>query len=244
LSLDLSNLEHLSLFAAACFLGGGLRGFSGFGGPTTILLLLTHVFNPVYLVFKIVLIDMLVNVHLLPSTIKKAHWRTVAWLIASTLVSMPLGMYLLHHIEPSWMRKSVGIISALCTLLLISGYRYKNSLSVIKLTAIGLFSGVIFGATYLVLTVVVFLLAGPDKADTTRANIILWSFIMTIIYIPLYLYLGFEGETEWLSLLFLGGVYAGSAFVGARLFKRVAEQRYRQVALYFLVLLSVVAIIS
>ncbi|MFT5112853.1 MAG: putative membrane protein YfcA [Parasphingorhabdus sp.] len=232
------------LFAGACLLAGFLRGFAGFGGPAVILLLLTHIFSPIQLVFKIVLIDALVNVHLLPSTIKQANWRTVAILTVSTLVSMPLGMYLLNHMDPVWVRKAVGVISAICTLWLISGYRYKSSLSVIKLIAIGLFSGVIFGATYLILVIVVVLLAGPDKASVTRANIILWAFMMALIYVPVYLYLGYSGEHEWLSILFLGCVYAVSAFFGAKLFKRIAERRYRQVALYFLVLLSLVAVVG
>ena len=242
--MDLSNLEHVLWFALAGLLGGFVRGFTGFGGPAIILLLLSHVFPPSTLVFKVVLIDAMANVHLIPTAIKDVNWRTTLLLAVPSVLMLPIGMYLLHHLEGDVMRRSIGVVTALATLWLLSGYRIRSQIPWVLTALMGLINGVIYGASCLILIAVAFLLAGPEAVRASRANIIAWTFIMVLAYIPLYLLSGYPGETEWLPLLFLGFTYGLSAYAGSHLFRTSGQLKYRRLALGLLVLLSGVAIVG
>ena len=242
--LRLDSPEHFILFALACVVAGFTRGFAGFGGPSVLLLILVNFFNPVQLVFKIILIDFLASCHLVPANIRKADWKVVGILTTVTAIAMPIGMYLLHNIDADLLRRAIGIVVGFSAVFIVIGYQFKRRPGNFWLVLVAFLNGIIFGATSILLIAVIFLFALPDKAEATRANIIVWSSIIAIIYVALYFGAQYASFSNLWQITILGVVYSVFAYIGAKAFKRIAEERYRQAALLLLIFLSLVAIWS
>jgi len=244
IAVDLTDSGHFMWFAIAGLLGGIIRGYSGFGGPAVILLLLSHGFSPASLVFKVVLIDAMANLHLLRSALKEAEWRTVALLGIPAILGIPIGIYGLHHIDGESIRQAIGVTTAAAMIWLLSGHRRQKPFKSIVIVAVGFLNGIIYGASCIVLIAVAFLLLGPDSNKTSRANIIVWAFAMVSTYIPLNFALGYGAESAWPQILTLGLIYAGGALVGARLFAQSADTGYRKISIALLIILAGIAIFA
>ena len=70
LELTLASPEMLLIAGGASLIAGFIRGFSGFGGPAILVLILLQFYSPVSVLTKVMIIDLCVNVHLLPSTVR------------------------------------------------------------------------------------------------------------------------------------------------------------------------------
>ena len=90
----------------------------------------------------------------------------------------------------------------------------------------------------------VFLLAGPDDAATSRANIIVWAFCMAMVFIGTHVVLGNVIWAEAVPALALGVFYTLVSAVGTYAFRRSGEERYRRFVLWLLVVLAVTGIVT
>lgn len=242
--LTLQDPALLGITAAACVLAGFVRGFAGFGGPAVLVLVLTQFFAPASVVLKVMLIDVVANSYLVPSSFRSVRWRTALPLSIATLVTMPLGMLALEVLDPVLIKRAIAVVVGLCSLVLLLGWRYRRRPGIAVLILIGAFSGVVLGATYLILIVVVFLLAGPDDAATSRANIIVWAFCMALAFIGTHVAIGNVVWHEALPALALGVLYALMSAAGGYMFARSREERYRRFVLWLLAMLAGIGVVT
>ena len=242
--LTLSDWDMIVLAGAAAILAGFVRGLTGFGGPAILLLILTQFYTPVSVVTKIMLIDFATNLFLVPSVRREIAWPTAGLVIAGSVVAFPLGIYALLSFDPVVMKRIIAIIVGTSVLAMMAGWRYRSRPDSISLLAVGVVTGAIAGATYIALTLVAFLFAGPDTPTTNRANVIAWGAIIGLMIVIGYVVTGAITASDVWRAGVIGGFYAGAAVVGARTFRSMAESLFRRIVLWLLLLLSVAGVLT
>lgn len=242
LELTLASSEMLLIAGGASLIAGFIRGFSGFGGPAILILILLQFYSPLSVLTKVMIIDLFVNVHLLPSTVREVRWKTAVPFTVASMVAIPGGLYALEVVDPVLMKRCIAIIAGVCVVLMMSGWRLRRPPAMAALIAVGVLTGIVFGATYLALLTSLFLLAGPDPAAVSRANIIVWGFVAGLMFIAGQVYLDNVGWAEAGRAAMLGVVYLVAGTLGARAFRKVGEVQFRRAVLWLLLFLSVVAV--
>jgi len=232
------------LISLVAFVAGVIRGFCGFGGPAFMLAILTIYFTPDLIVSKVYVVDLVASVYLFVTLFKEIPWRTVAPITIATIIMLPAGQWLLLEVDPYVLRRSIAIVIALCSLIMLCGWRYKKALSPVYLVVLGAGAGVVFGATYIALVLVAGVLLGPYAKSDARGIVVAWAFFTAIAYGVIS---GISGTTGWQDYrVALPGafLYLAGTWLGSRGFSASSESLYRNVALGLLLFLSLVSFLN
>ena len=217
---------------------GLMRGFTGFGGPAFMVAIMTIFYTPLAILGKILVVDIFASAYLFSTEFKKADWNTIKYLLIPTLITLPLGQWLLIELDPNWMRRTIAIIIILTSFIMLFGFRYKTKLGPFSLIVLGAVSGVVAGATYIALTIVVGILLGPYDKIAARGIIICWAFITAIAYAIVSSIMGTTTFGDvWIALPG-AAAYLFGVWLGSRWFREASERLFRNIALSTLLLLS------
>jgi len=240
-------LPHFSplLFATmgAAVAAGFVRGFTGFGGPAFMLAILTLFFTPVDVISQILIIEFIATTYLFAGLWKQVNWHTTLPLTVATVLTMPLGHWLLTHTDPATMKLVIAILILLACMLMLTGFRYQTPMSKPGLFALGLVGGLIFGASYIALIVVSVVLMGPYNKNQSRTLIISWNFIIAIWYIIISMYRGTTEAGDVIEAMPATGAYLIGTWVGARVFDGSNESGYRKAAIITLLTIALISIV-
>ena len=243
-NLTLDEPLMWGIAAATALLAGFVRGFAGFGGPAIMTLILVQFYAPVSVLAKVILIDVLSNLKLLPSTAGELDRRVTATVILTSLAGAPFGIYALLEVEPVVIKRSIAVVAAGCSLLMLAGVRFSRVPPLWIHGLVGFVSGVILGATFIALVMIVFLFASPERAVVSRANTVYWAFSLSVALIVGYAVTGvLDWDGAWRSLL-VGVVYLAGTVLGARIFRLTPEKDFRRAVLWLLVMLSGIAVVG
>ena len=229
LSVDISWSGLLVLVLAA-LIAGVARGFSGFGGALIFVPIASAVVGPTLAVPLLLFVDVVLTPGLIPKAWRNADRQNVGVMAMGAAVGVPLGTYLLTHLEGTTIRWGiVGIVVALLALLM-SGWRYHGRPHASLTAAVGMTSGLFSGAAQVGgPPVVAYWLGGNFTPQTVRANIVLYFAISSLLSIASYLVAGIlTWETVQLSLI-IGPTFALGLFSGARLFSLTNEIVFRRI---------------
>lgn len=233
-------MDYVLTWSLLIALAGGLvRGTTGFGAamvmtPPLALLIGAHTAVPVTL-----LLETFAAAPMLPAALALARWRVIAPICASAVLTVPAGALLLALASPLTLRRLIAATVILFSLALLSGRQYKGPQRLPTSVGLGALSGTMLGATSIgAPPVILYLLSGPDAVPVTRANLTLYVVVISAAGLVM---LGFNGlltiatlqQAAMLSLPFAGGVIAGS-----KLFARFSDQRFRQVTIGLMFLVS------
>ena len=233
----------LSIAIAATIVGGIVRGYAGFAGPMIMLPVLTILFGPVTAVVTILLVDMAGVVVLVPEALRRGSRRVSVPLILGTLTCMPFGSYLLLVADPAIMKNFIIIAVIGVATAMLFGWRYVKPLGPAALTGVGVLSGGFLSAAYIGAIAPLFLFAGPDSAQNSRANIILWSFFSGLVLVATLVFGGAVTEVELWRALTLMPFYFGAIYAGSRLVRGIDELLFRRTVLGILIAGSVVGVV-
>ena len=242
--LSLDEPEMYAIACAAALFGGLIRGFVGFGGASTLVLVLTQFYDPTSVIARVAVIDLFANFRLLPTTWKEIEWRTAAPVTIATCLAMPLGIWVLIVADPVIMKRGIAAVVAVSTLALLSGRRFSAPATLPVLIGIGVVTGVILGASMVALTFMIFVYALPLTAAVSRATGILWGFFVSLAMIVIFMV---TGDLTWIDLVrggLVGLVFLGGAWVGSNVFRRVNEDLFRRIVLIFLLVLSIIGMVT
>ena len=95
----------LAYAAAIALTAGVIKGFAGFGGGMFMVPLLSVLYGPVEAVIMILLLEAPANVALLPRALRDTDWPLAAPLAVATLVSIPIGTYVLVSSDADLLRR-------------------------------------------------------------------------------------------------------------------------------------------
>ncbi|MFT5506608.1 MAG: putative membrane protein YfcA [Gammaproteobacteria bacterium] len=219
------------LFAIVALVAGIIRGFTGFGGPAFILAILTLFYPPAAIVSKILIADFLSNIYLFHSCFKSIDWRSTAFLSVPSVLLIPLGQWLLIELDPLQMKQVISIIiSGICILLLV-GFRYRAMPGFYSLIAVGIIAGIVFGATYIALVTVCFILLGPYEKSAGRNLIISWAFFTVVGFAIISIAMGTVTMIDLTTALPGAASYLFGTWLGSRFFSNASEKLFRRSAI-------------
>jgi len=222
---------------------GFVRGFAGFGGPAVMTLVLVHFYSPVSVLAKVILIDAVANVKLLPSTAHEVDWRVTATITVASILGTPIGLYALIVVDPDATRRAIAAVVAASTAVMLLGWRFQRVPPLWAYAGVAFAAGIILGATYIALVMIVFLFACPASAAISRANTVHWAFLLSAALIVAYALTGILTLADaWRSLL-VGLVYLAGATLGAAAFRAVSERSFRRAALWLLMALALLGLV-
>jgi uncharacterized protein len=244
LTLSFDDPSALTFVLATALIAGLVRGFSGFGGPAIMILVLSLFYAPASVIAKVLVMDMVASVHLLRGTFAQANWRNTLMMTLGTVIAMPFGLWALYFVDPVVARRIVAIVVTVCTLAMFAGWRFSTIPSQVVWFGFGLLAGTIGGLTGIAMLGMVFLFAMPERATASRANAVAWLFAVS----PFFLIAHAVGGTLTLDALWraaaVGLVYTAGAHLGAKGFKRASEGFFRHAVGVLLVTLSAAALVS
>ncbi len=227
------------IVALVAFGAGLIRGFTGFGGPAFMLAILTIFFSPMSIVSKILVVDFFTSVYLFKSCYREIDWRITMTMVVPTLLFIPLGHWVLHELDPIWMKRGIaGIIATACILMLI-GYRYPRPLTTTGLIVVGVAGGAVFGGTYIALVAVVPILLGPYDKNQGRTLIIAWSLFTVLGFAAVSAYSGTTTVNDIMVALPGAATYMLGAWLGSMGFRKSSEKLFRRGSIATLLILSV-----
>ena len=227
--------EQVALAAVIAALAGVVRGITGFGGAMVMSPPLALLLGPVVTVPVVLLLEGLAAAPMLHETRRLVRWPVIGPILGMAVVTVPIGAYALTHIDPLAMRRVIAGVVVLFSLLLLLGWRYAGRQRVATSAGLGALAGSMVGATSMGgPPIILYLLAGPDPIDVTRANLTYFVVGISIAALVALWANGVFGRAEvWLAIVLTPGYYLG-IIAGTRLFARFNDRRFRQFTLLFM----------
>lgn len=242
--LTLAQWEVWALVISTSLAAGTVRGFSGFGGPAIMVVVLTQFYAPASVLALVLLVDYVANMQLFPGAVRHATWRSTLPLIAASALAIPLGVHVLQGMDPLWLKRGIALLVGVCTCVMLGNWRYRREAGLLTSVLVGFIGGAIVGATFIALPLMIFFFAGPGPAAQARANAITWGLFVSTVMIVLFSLEGLIGVDELWQAALLALFYVLGAHMGARAFRRASERRFRQLVLALLLTLSVVGVVT
>ncbi len=231
----------LTLIAAA-LLGGLVRGFTGFGFAMVFMPLASPVVGPAAALGLIWVVDMPFALPLALRASRRAEWREVLPLFLAAACTVPLGVWVLRHLDPLLMRWLIALAILLAVAVLISGWRYAGRAGLRLSLFAGAISGLANGMSSLggMPLAVFWLGAQHGKPQQTRDNLQTYFGLSTITS---GIVLVQSGILTWASIwqaLPLMVPYGLALIIGTRGFHLASEVVFRRIA-YGIIMLAAIS---
>lgn len=231
--------ETLALAVAIAAIAGVVRGITGFGGamvmsPPMALLLGTLTAVPIVL-----LLESLAAIPMLVQLRRLVRWRVIGPILGMACVFVPLGTWILLAVDPQSMRRVIAAVVIVFSLVLLAGIRYQGRQRLATALGLGAMSGTLVGATSMGgPPVILYLLAGPDPIQTTRANLTYFVGGISLAGVALLAINGVLGRPELILAAVLAPGYYIGMLLGTRLFAGLNDQRFRQLTLALMLVVA------
>lgn len=231
--------------AFIALLGGGVRGYSGFGSGMVMVPLLALMWGPVDAIAVVVGSGIIGSAPLAATSIKKANWHTLAPLLITALIFVPIGGMMLISLDPALIKRIIAALILFAALVQMSGWKYTGPSGMVP----GGIAGAVSGWANGISAVggppsVMYLISLPDPPLVQRANIALTIYAHGILLTLTLLLSGrfILVSIMWSALIlpaYLFGIWGGS-----KLFRVLPEKIFRWVVLTMLVALSLLILIG
>lgn len=232
-------LLPIALASGLVFLAAIVRGYSGFGFSLLAITSLSLIFSPAQVIPAIFMLEIAASLHMLPAIWRDVHWRSLAFLLAGTIIGTPIGVYFLANVPQAPMTLALAIFVLTATVLLWRGFALKTMPTGPATLAVGAATGIANGAFGIGgPPVILFYFASPAGHAVGRASLVAF-FIMTDVTGLLFLAREelVTKESGFLALTFLPALAAG-VWLGSRSFKTADPTQFRRIVLIILACLA------
>lgn len=239
--MDIISLAAVGIVAFAGF----LRGVTGFGGSMMITPLLSVLIGPVPAVVIALILETTAATIMFPDAIPKARWRVLFYLTLPAILTVPLGGYLLLHLDPVLARKFIASVVIVCNSALLFGIRYSGEPRPSTSLALGSIVGTMLGATSVgAPPVILYLLSGPDPAAITRANLTIFVTMISVIGLVMLSVAGAITVKLAISAALLAIPFLVATWIGGKLFARLNDKNARRIALLLMMGAGIISLIK
>ena len=231
--------ETLAIAVAVGALAGVIRGITGFGGAMVMSPPFALLLGPMLAVPLVLLLESTVATPMLVQLRREVRWRVIGPIIAVACATMPLGAWILVSVDPLMMRRVIAGVVIVFSLLLLKGWRYAGTHRLGTGLGLGALAGTMTGATSMGgPPVILYLLAGPDPIETTRANLTYFMGAIALAGVAMLALNGLVGTRALILAAVIAPGYYLAMVAGTRLFARFDDAGFRR---FILVLMMVVA---
>lgn len=235
------DTSQIAFLLASALVAGLARGFSGFGAALIFVPLASAAIGPQLAVPLLLVVDAVTTVAFVPNAWRLANRREVGVMSIGAFFGVPLGTYVLAHLDPLSLRWGIVILVATLLCLIISGWRYRGRVADPLTAAVGAVAGFCSGAAQVGgPPVVAYWLGGAVAHHVVRANIIVYFAISTVFSIVSYLAGGLVGYNVVALSVLTTPAYGLGLFFGARLFGYADERLFRRIC-YCLIAVAAIA---
>ena len=232
------------LLVVAAVVAGLVRGFTGFGGPAIMMLVLSQLYRPASVLVLVLLVDVVANVQLFVASIRDVRWRTAVPLVVASIIALPAGLYVLLSFDPVLVKRSIALVVGICACVMLTGWRYRHEAGLLVTGAVGALGGLVVGATFIALPVIIFLFAGPFPTARARATALTWGVCTSSVLMAFFIWTGELDLSDVRQAAFIAAAYISSAYAGSRLFRRSGERLVRRFVLSTLLGLALIGLLT
>src|SRR5260221_3451414 len=138
----------LTLFVLAAFAGGFVSGFSGFAMGLVVSGVWLHIITPTQTAALIAGYGLLTQGYGILKLRQALSWQSIWPLVLGTTIGIPIGVILLNHINPTYLRLGVGLLLVLYTVYGLARPAFKPmKIGAGSDVAIGVVNGLVGGLT-------------------------------------------------------------------------------------------------
>jgi uncharacterized membrane protein YfcA len=229
------DLWTVSFLIAACVAvpSGIIQGYAGFGGALFAAPLFAVLFGPVTGFSILVILMLFSQAALFPEALRKADWKEVAPVAVASAVTMPLGVAFFVAADPTFIRRGMGVLILLITIVMMFGYRYAGK----RRTLVGIGTGATTGAISGFFGVPAFPLAAIYLHNSSLAPSAIRANVLAAIICTLTVYLivlsvnGLYNRSVLMQAAVLVPIFTAGIFWGRYLF-RIAPADWFKKATY------------
>jgi uncharacterized membrane protein YfcA len=233
------------VYAVVASVGAGLFvGFTGFGGGLIMSPLFAIIFGPTQAVILVALSALLGGAQLLPQVRRLIAWREAVPVALAACLTIPFGTHLLITGDPETMRRVIGgLVLGLATVMLC-GWSWRGGRHPLIGGGVGLATGVVAGLGAVSGPIyTLYFLSASIPAAITRSNIVLVSSMlpaMTLASLFVRDVIDLESLARFAVLIV---PYTIGIRTGARFFRRASDRIYRRLALGFIFVVGLIAVL-
>jgi uncharacterized membrane protein YfcA len=229
---------------AAVFVGGVIRGYTGFGSSMIWVSSLTQVMPAARVVPVILALEVLASAHLLPAAWPAVQWATVRPLMLAAWLGTPIGVWILARLPAPAMQLAISLVVLATAALLWRGYALRRAPGTPATLAIGAVSGILTGSTSAGgPPLVMFYLSSPATMAAQRASLIACFLGIDAVGVGVAALAGLVPLESVLHIaLFLPAMLVGTA-LGNHRFLGTTPETFRRVALLLLGALGIAGIL-
>ncbi len=212
-------------------LAGAVRGFTGFGTALVFIPIASTIVPPWQAVIILYVIDTVTTLPLIPRAVRTCTWREVVPLCIGATLTVPVGAAFLLTVDPTALRWALAALALGAVAILASGWRYRALPGRLVSGVVGAASGFLGGlCSFWGPPIAIFWLGGQSRADTVRANIIVFLAVMSCVAGITFAAHGlFELRVVVLAGLLMP-IYGCTVWVGTKLFPYASETTFRRTA--------------
>ncbi|WP_273250588.1 sulfite exporter TauE/SafE family protein [Sediminimonas qiaohouensis] len=220
------------------FAAGAVRGFAGFGTAMVFLPVAALFLSPVWALIALVVMDAFGPLPNLRRAVRDGRMGDLGWLLAGTVVALPVGLSVLYAVSPVVFRYAVSIVALSVPFILMTGVRLRRTPGQGLLLGTGLSAGFLGGVSGLSGPPVILLyMATGDPVRIVRANNMLFLFAYTLLLLAVLAVQGrIEGAAVVIGLMLAVPNVIGN-MTGAAIFRPERARLYRAAG-YGLIVMS------
>ncbi|MFN3888928.1 MAG: sulfite exporter TauE/SafE family protein [Beijerinckiaceae bacterium] len=239
-SLWIYSPQEFAAGFCIALLGGFVRGLTGFGSGLIMVPLFSMLWGPVEAIGAMVGLGFLTLFQVLLPALRVARLREAAPLLAGSTLFTPVGVALLVSLDPGLVKKIIALVILTLTGVMLAGWSWRGQRGPVQGFVVGGLTGFVNGVAGAGGPItVVYVMAEKTHAELQRASIILAMGLSAFMTIFSLVAADAVGKRTLIHVAaFILPTIAGTWF-GAWLFARLPSGLYRQIVLWFLVVISV-----
>jgi uncharacterized membrane protein YfcA len=237
-AIGLSELQ-LGLLVAIAVIAGIVRGYSGFGFSAIVIAGASLVIPPAAVVPALFMLEIAASIHMLPAVRRDIDYPNFWPMLAGCAIGLPVGQYLLVHLEPDAVRFYLAWGVLISAVLIWRGISFDRSMNRPLATLTGFLTGFGSGLASIggLFAMVVFLGTRYPPAHV-RAIFVAMFFAMYVYGVGLSAYNGLvSATTAFIALTLLVPMILGIV-IGQRQYLSSTPEAFRRFALLLLMALA------
>lgn len=217
---------------------------TGFGATLIVVPCFIYLYGPVNAAVLASVLELPAVLYLLPTVVREADWRYIAPVGLASILTIPLGAWLLISVDPDNARLIIAIAVIGFALALATGWRYQGDAGVGLRAGVGAASGIMSGmASIGGPPVVMFLIASKTAAAGVRIGIMAYFTFTTLYRIPTYAILGIYTTSAVTLGASLIPAYLFGIWFGTKMFPHLSETWFLRIAIGLVLSMGLVALI-